>query len=128
MKFVYVLPWALLAVACNQDPRANLPTSGAFGEQVDTTTYVTATSVYDTLNQSNEVNLVVKGTVAEYCKGEGCWLTLKQTSGENLLVEIKDKAFQLPQGIEDKTIYAAGTAYQDSTDGVRLLATGIVIR
>lgn len=112
-------------MACNQDPRAKLPTSGAFGEQVDTATYVT---VADALSHSSEESLVVKGTVAEYCKGEGCWLTLKQASGENLLVEIKDKAFQLPQGIEDKTVYVAATIHQDSTDGVSLLATGMVIR
>ena len=40
------------------------------------------------MNAEKEFNATVTGLISEYCKGEGCWLTLENQGGEPLFVEV----------------------------------------
>jgi len=92
---------------------------------------LTVEQVISALNTGNDIPVKVTGTIEEYCKGEGCWLTLRNPDGEALFVEVKDKAFVLPHNIEGKTASVNGIAKKDTADGkvqLSIEADGIMIK
>jgi hypothetical protein len=52
----------------------------------------------------------VKGTVAEVCAAEGCWLRLKRADGTTMMVRAKDHSFVVPTSLVGKTVVVEGTA------------------
>jgi hypothetical protein len=44
-------------------------------------------------------NIVVQGPIAQVCQAEGCWLKLKNTAGEDMLVKFKNHAFLVPKDL-----------------------------
>jgi hypothetical protein len=55
-------------------------------------------------------NVVLEGTIAQVCQAEGCWLKLKNTAGQDILIKFKDHAFLVPKDIAGKTAVINGTA------------------
>jgi hypothetical protein len=131
-KLSLILLVAISIVACNNDPRTKLPQSGTFGVAFDTTNSTPAEDLDAILNITNNVGLKATGTIAQYCKGEGCWLTLKNKQGEEVLVNVKDKKFVLPYNIDGKTAFVNGVASRDTTEdgkaGITIEADGIVLQ
>lgn len=130
-NLVYSIVLAVMVMACNTDPRLKMPQTGAFGEAFTADSTLTVTQVTEALATNNQIPVTVTGTVTQYCKGEGCWLTLKNDNGEDLFVEVKDKKFVLPHNLENKTATAHGLAVLDSADGkvqMSVVADGIVIQ
>lgn len=127
-----ILITALTLVACtNSDPRLKLSQTGTFGIAFKEDSMITVEQVVMALNKGNNIPVKVTGAIEEYCKGEGCWLTLKNPDGEALFVEVKDKAFVLPHNIESKTASVNGIAKKDTADGkvqLSIEADGIIIR
>lgn len=116
-------------MACSSDPRKALPSTGAYGKPVDTENILTVSQVLAALDTVSEMPVTVEGTVADYCKGEGCWLTLKNDNGDNLLIEIKDKAFVLPYEIEHKSALVSGMATRNPDDStLSVKAEGILLK
>jgi photosystem II stability/assembly factor-like uncharacterized protein len=132
MKKIFLIAMLAVAiVACDNNPRTKLAPTGTFGVAFNTDSALTIAQVNEALVNQTSLPVKVKGTVAEYCKGEGCWLTLKNENGEDVFVEVKDKAFVLPHNIEGKTAIANGVASVDTTDGVvqlNIVADGIVLQ
>lgn len=54
--------------------------------------------------------VVVKGKIAQVCQAEGCWMKLKNTKGEDILVKFKDHAFLIPKDMAGKNTVVYGTA------------------
>ena len=52
----------------------------------------------------------VKGTVAEVCRAEGCWIRLKKADGTSMMVRARDHAFLMPENIVGKTVLIEGSA------------------
>jgi hypothetical protein len=130
-KFTFILVTIVMAIACNNDPRMKLPQTGTFGTAFTADSTLTVSQVTDALLTGNNIPVKVSGTISQYCKGEGCWLTLKNDNGEDLFVEVKDKAFVLPHNIENKTATANGIAVRDTADGkvqFSIVADGITIQ
>lgn len=60
--------------------------------------------------KSNIPNVVVKGEIAQVCQAEGCWLKLKNSAGEDMLVKFKDHAFLIPKDTKGTaTVYGTAT-------------------
>lgn len=130
-NILWSISFLLVLVSCNNDPRLKLPQTGAYGITFTTDTTVTVKQVAEALMIGNEIPVTVSGTISQYCKGEGCWLTLKNDDGEDLFVDVKDKAFVLPHNIENKTAIAHGIAKRDTLEGkiqLSVVADGIVIK
>lgn len=130
-KFVYIL-FAALVISCNNDPRKNLPATGNFGTEVNEDVAITVNDALVKLNTENEFNATVTGLVSEYCKGEGCWLTLENQGGEPLFVEVENKAFVLPHNIMGKVAVVTGKVTKTTNDAGKtepmITATGILIK
>jgi hypothetical protein len=131
-NIAFILLTAIALTACtNSDPRLKMPQTGTFGTSFSEDSMVTVEQVIIALNTGNNIPVKVSGTIQEYCKGEGCWLTLKNPDGEALFVEVKDKAFVLPHNIENKTASVMGVAQKDTNGGkveVKIVAEGIRIQ
>lgn len=131
-KILVILALVTSIIGCNTDPRTKLEPTGTYGTAFDTTNPMTVADVTEILNMQNNIGLKATGTVAEYCKGEGCWLTLKNENGENVFVEVKDKAFVLPHNIEGKTAIVNGIASRDTSEEgkvqMTIVADGITLQ
>lgn len=126
-----ILIAAITLISCNNDPRSKLPQTGTFGTAFTADSVITVAQVTEALNIANNIPVKVTGTISQYCKGEGCWLTLKNPDGDDLFVEVKDKAFVLPHNIENKTAVANGIAKKDTVEGkiqLSIVADGIIIQ
>jgi hypothetical protein len=55
-------------------------------------------------------NVVVKGTIAQVCQAEGCWMKLKNTAGDDMLVKFKDHSFLIPKDLAGRPTVVYGTA------------------
>jgi hypothetical protein len=133
MKKKFLIAVLLFALfSCNNNPRKSLPQTGTFGKTLSDTAAMTTEQLMDMMTLTTEMKGNVRGIIDEYCKGEGCWLTLKNTKGDPLMVEIEDKAFVLPYNINGKEAIVSGTAITDTTeDGsieVVMFADGILIK
>jgi hypothetical protein len=60
-------------------------------------------------------NLQIEGKVEKSCMSEGCWFTLKDASGQEVLLDVKDKAFRVPVNSPGKTVIVLADAAQDTT-------------
>ncbi len=131
-KLILILALVTGIIGCNTDPRTKLEPTGTYGTAFDTSNPMTVADLTEILNMQNNIALKATGTVAEYCKGEGCWLTLKNDNGENVFVEVKDKAFVLPHNIEGKTAIVNGVASRDTSEEgkvqMTILADGITLQ
>lgn len=129
-KLIYLLVFAA-ALSCNNDPRAKLPQTGNFGTAVNEDSVKTVNDVITALQSTDKFEVKVTGIIAEYCKGEGCWLSLENKGGEALFVEVENKAFVLPRNISGKIAVVDGTAVKEKTDGkteIKIVAKGILIK
>lgn len=131
-KLLVLATLAIFMVACSTDPRTKLPQTGSFGIAFDTSNATKVEDMEAVLFYGDNIGLKATGTIAQYCKGEGCWMTLKNTYGEEVLVEVKDKAFVLPFNIEGKTAVVNGVASKDTTEEGKpqmvIEADGIVLQ
>jgi hypothetical protein len=121
----------LSIIGCNNDPRMKLPQTGAYGKTFTESNIKTVGEVVNNIDSVNNTNIQLRGTISQYCTGEGCWLTLKNTDGDDIFVNVKDKAFVLPYNIEGKTAIVNGIANKDTTPQntkLSIEAVGIVIR
>lgn len=122
----------LLVMACNNDPRKKLPSTGLFGNAIQENKALTVQEAMPMFSTSSSVDITVTGTIQEYCTGEGCWLTLANPGGAPLFVEIENHAFVLPYHISGKTAIVSGKTSttktpQGGTEPM-ISATGILIK
>lgn len=103
---------SVLTFACNTDPRAKLPTTGAYGNAITKATNYTSTELLEKLKTEKNFSVVVSGKVLDYCKGEGCWLTMENNGGEPLFIEIENQRFILPHNIKGKSVVVQGIAVE----------------
>jgi hypothetical protein len=62
------------------------------------------------VNKSTIPGVVVKGQIAQVCQAEGCWMKLKNTAGEDMLVKFKNHSFLIPKDLAGRNAVVYGTA------------------
>ncbi len=125
MKNLLFIALGAILVACNNDPRAKMPSTGSFGEKFEIADEVKVLSTLD-LNDTAIFNVYqISGSIEKYCKGEGCWMTLK-ANNSFVRVDTKDKKFVLPKNIDGKKAIANGQFIKEDNE-LSFEATGIII-
>jgi hypothetical protein len=112
-------------VSCSSNSRSSIPKTGSFGEQIDLNS-----TFYNPGDTQNLGQTLFTGEIVNYCKGEGCWLSLKNENGKPILVEIKDKQFILPLDINGSNAFIKGElqyVHADKYD-FKIIASGITIK
>jgi hypothetical protein len=68
-------------------------------------------------------HVVVKGPIAQVCQAEGCWLKLKNTAGEDMLVKFKNHSFLVPKDLTGTaTVFGTATKKTISVEEQRHMA------
>ena len=55
-------------------------------------------------------NVTVQGQISQVCQAEGCWMKLKNSAGEDILVKFKNHSFVIPKDQAGKATIVYGTA------------------
>ena len=108
-NFLFSILLISLLTACESSPK-NL------GEQFAVKNPVSVNDVLTQLNSNNSAkDLQIEGKIEKSCMSEGCWFTIKDAGGAEILFDIKDKAFKVPTNSPGKTVIALADAAQDSS-------------
>ena len=115
MKPVYLL---LLLLASSTLTLAQTGTN--YGKPVAVKKAIDVPKLTKAMEVKDQWTGVVKGTVKEVCKREGCWLRLDDGTENGIMIRMKDHEFTVPKDIDGKTVYVFGTA-KKTTTSVKLL-------
>jgi hypothetical protein len=115
--FAAVLPAVLLLTSCSSKPseeeKVEMESFGPAKIVVED-----AVSVSELLKKmegnSEEVEITIKGEIAEVCSKAGCWINVKKPDGSTFMVRFKDH-FTIPSKTKTGTeAYLHGVAYWDT--------------
>lgn len=109
MKKLFI---AMVAGICLTATAASVEAKDKYGKAFKANKAVTVKSFAGDMKDQKEVeDVVVKGTIAQVCQAEGCWIKLKNDAGgEDILVKFKDHAFLVPKDIAGKSVVVNGKA------------------
>lgn len=97
-KIIHIIVIAFSFVACQS-------TTHNLGEQFVTKNPISVDSALTILNTTSALKDVqVEGTINKSCMSEGCWLTIKDNSGTEILFNIADKKFTIPMDSPGKAV------------------------
>lgn len=57
----------------------------------------------------------VEGKVAKSCMSEGCWFTIKDADGTEILLDIKDKSFKVPTNSPGQSVIVLADAVKNAS-------------
>lgn len=104
--------------------------SEAYGEPVDETAPIPLTDLLADLPANRQASITVSGTIGTICRTSGCWLTLRDLTGEEpveIFVDLQGAAFTAPTGSERKNAILVGKLVGEEPDLV-IHAVGIVVK
>ncbi|MCG8307717.1 MAG: DUF4920 domain-containing protein [Cytophagales bacterium] len=101
-----------------------LNSTGHFGEKISKKGAVSVKKLPEKVENSNTVEIKVKGIVAEVCQVSGCWMTMDIGDDERMRVKFKDYGFFVPKDAAGKTAIIRGIAKKEtiSIDELKHLA------
>lgn len=91
-----------------------------YGKAIKQTGAITIDEMEKQLQTKKEFTGKVQGTVVSVCTAEGCWMKLKRTSGDDVMIKFKGHSFFVPKNILGKKVVLAGNA-KVSTTSVEML-------
>lgn len=108
-KILYSILFVSMLVACES-------TTKTFGDAFTVKNPVSINEVLTQLKTNQTVNDVqIEGRIEKSCMSEGCWFTIKDAGGTEVLLDVKDKKFKVPTNSPGKTVVLLADAVQDST-------------
>src|ERR1044072_7577640 len=63
---------------------------------------ITVAQLEEKLATDKQYKGKVQGKVVSVCQAEGCWMKLKQSSGDDIMIKFKDHKFFVPKNIMGK--------------------------
>jgi hypothetical protein len=126
MKYFFqLLAFALLVgfgTACNSTGQSKVMASeGAqsgdqtFGEAFTPEAVVAYQDLSAKVTDTDSVAVAVRGTVAEVCQSKGCWMSITNGEGEEMMVRFKDYGFFMPKDIAGREVIMNGKAFYQLT-------------
>lgn len=123
MKILLCLAASLLIAGSSMAQKAAIPSAKpgvSYGAPVSNNTSLTIDQLQQKLTADTVYTGKVAGEVVEVCKKKGCFMRLKRSNGEAILVRFKDYGFFMPQDIVGKTVEIEGVAKVKETSVERL--------
>jgi hypothetical protein len=100
---------AILLISC-QSTTKNL------GEQFTPKAPLSVDALLAEVQTSGGVKDVqVQGKVEKSCMSEGCWFTIRDASGKEVLFNVKDKKFKVPVNSPGQTVIVLADAARDTS-------------
>ncbi len=109
MKKLLLTAIVFILVACNSK------TYTSFGVEISDQPTHSFNTIYD-LAQNGEVNnIVLEGEITQTCAKKGCWMDVKVSEQDTLMVRFKDYGFFVPkEGVEGLRTVVKGKAKMDT--------------
>jgi hypothetical protein len=109
MKKLLLIAIVFILVACNSK------TYTSFGVEISDQPTHSFNTIYD-LAQNGEVNnIVLEGEITQTCAKKGCWMDVKVSEQDTLMVRFKDYGFFVPkEGVEGLRTVVKGKAKMDT--------------
>ncbi len=100
----------------------------SFGSEVTSENIIQVqqlTNTYKNFKQGDTIDIAFSSIVNDVCKAKGCWMKLKTSHAEEVMVKFKDYSFFVPKDIEKDTVIVQGKAYisETSVEELRHLAS-----
>ncbi|MFC2187933.1 DUF4920 domain-containing protein [Fulvivirgaceae bacterium LMO-SS25] len=124
-NLILIFAFSILFMACEQSNTVVETTTekntleenlAHFGELITPDGAEDVNSLLASVNNEEELNAKVSGTIVEVCQSKGCWMTLQLDNGETMRVTFKDYGFFVPKDAAGKTVIMDGIAKVDVTD------------
>jgi uncharacterized lipoprotein YajG len=108
-NLIYLLFATIYLTACQS-------TTNQLGEKFVVKNPITVDDVISQLNTNYSIKDVqVEGKITKSCMSEGCWFTINDASGKEILFDVKDKKFRVPINSPDKLVVVLADAQLDTT-------------
>ena len=89
--------------------------SVAFGEAFTPQDVTPYEELAEKMTEGEELPATVRGTVSGVCQAKGCWMTITQADGEEMMVKFKDYGFFVPKDITGREVIMHGKAFYQVT-------------
>lgn len=97
-KIIYIIIIAFNFIGCQS-------TTHNLGEQFVVKNPISVDSALTILNTTSALKDVqVEGVINKSCMSEGCWLTIKDAAGSEILFNVADKKFTIPMNSPGKAV------------------------
>ncbi len=91
-----------------------------FGEKINEEGAISMSEIASKMGTNTEMKLKIKGEVDNVCQKKGCWMNIKNPTGESMNVSFKDYGFFMPMDCAGKTAIIEGVASLEETSIERL--------
>ena len=99
-----------------------MSTTKNLGEPFTVKTPVTVDALLTQLGTTDPINdIQVEGKVEKSCMSEGCWFTIKDGKGNEVLFNVKDKKFRVPVNSPGMHVVVLADASRDSSSQQKAL-------
>ncbi len=117
-KIYFILALSLFAFACSDtstpSDTSNTESTASeaqyFGDKIDESGAQPIENIHSIMGDDTAVACKLRGEVTAVCQTKGCWMELKNPSGEGLRVTFKDYGFFMPKDCAGKSAIVDGIA------------------
>lgn len=123
-KILYSILFVSILTACES-------TTKTFGDAFTIKNPVSINEVLTRLESNKALNdIQIEGKIEKSCMSEGCWFTIKDANGTEVLLDVKDKKFKVPTNSPGKTVIILADVVQDtaSEQKVTLWVKGMMFK
>ena len=98
-----------ILVACNSK------TYTSFGVEISDQPTHSFNTIYDLAQNGEVTNIILEGEITQTCAKKGCWMDVKVSEQDTLMVRFKDYGFFVPkEGVEGLRTVVKGKAKMDT--------------
>ncbi len=109
MKKLLLSLLIFILVACNSK------TYTSFGVEISDQPNHSYNSIYDLAQNGEITNIILEGEITQTCAKKGCWMDVKVSEQDTLMVRFKDYGFFVPkEGVEGLRTVVKGNAKMDT--------------
>ena len=86
-----------------------------YGEKISPNITHAYSSLKASIQNESMDDVILEGEIVQTCPKKGCWVRMKVSESDTLMVRFKDYGFFVPkEGMEKKKVIVKGKAYMDT--------------
>lgn len=106
MKYLLILT-TILIFSCSSTPEIKYQ---SFGEKIDEKGAIGLTQLNQIFQSKDSAEVKFTADIDAVCQMKGCWMTIKNESGDDIRVTFKDYGFFVPKDASGKSTIINGVA------------------
>jgi hypothetical protein len=112
ISLVPALSLLALSAGCGQQTPASDTAWPSYGGEFTLAEAVPLAQAVASLDEDQEITVLVEGTIAQVCQSKGCWMVVRDGDAE-ARIRFKDYAFFVPWDSQGKRVRMEGTLKKD---------------